>query len=72
MQNLGIEKIDEFELELLQLISRETFYESFASMNTPDNMTRYLDEGFSIEKLTREFNNPNSVFYFARLARIWL
>ncbi len=67
MQNLGIEKVDEFELELLQVISRETFYESFASMNTPENMTRYLDEGFSIEKLTREFNNPNSVFYFARL-----
>ena len=67
MQNLGIEKVDETELELLQLISRETFYDSFASMNTPENMAQYLEEGFSVEKLTREFNDPNSAFYFAHL-----
>lgn len=67
MQNLGIEKIDETELELLQLISRETFYDSFASMNTPENMAQYLEEGFSVEKLTRELNDPNSAFYFAHL-----
>jgi ribosomal protein S18 acetylase RimI-like enzyme len=51
----------------LQSISRETFYDSFASMNTPENMNRYLEEGFSFEKLTREFNDPNSAFYFAHL-----
>ncbi len=67
MQNLGIEKVDETELELLQLISRETFYDSFASMNTPENMAQYLEEGFSVEKLTRELNDPNSAFYFAHL-----
>ena len=67
MQNLGIEKIDETELELLQLISRETFYDSFASMNTPENMAQYLEEGFSVVKLTRELNDPNSAFYFAHL-----
>lgn len=28
-------------------------------------MTKYLDEYFSVEKLTAEFNNKNSEFYFA-------
>jgi ribosomal protein S18 acetylase RimI-like enzyme len=30
-------------------------------------MTKYLEEGFSIEKLTTELNDKNSEFYFAIL-----
>ncbi len=30
-------------------------------------MAKYLDEGFSFEKLTSELNNENSEFYFAEL-----
>jgi len=30
-------------------------------------MKSYLDEGFSVEKLTSELNNKNSEFYFAKL-----
>lgn len=30
-------------------------------------MKKYLDENFSIEKLTDELNNKNSEFYFAKL-----
>ena len=67
MSELIIRDVSKDELELLQKISRETFYESFAAMNTPENMNRYLNEGFSIEKLTREFNDPQSLFYFAYL-----
>jgi len=67
MQNLKIEKIDESALELLQVISRETFYESFAPMNTPENMDRYLADSFSIEKLSGEMSDPNSAFYFAHV-----
>jgi ribosomal protein S18 acetylase RimI-like enzyme len=49
----------------LQKISRQTFYETFAEGNTAENMAKYLEEGFSIGKLTDELNDPDSVFYFA-------
>ena len=53
------------DLALLQKIGIETFYESFSSVNTEENMTQYLAEAYSLEKLTNELNNPNSSFYFA-------
>jgi len=53
------------DLAVLQQIGRETFYESFSSVNTEENMTQYLAEAYSLEKLTDELNNPNSSFYFA-------
>ena len=49
----------------LQSIGRATFEESFSSDNTLSNMEKYLEEGFSIEKLTHELKNKNSQFYFA-------
>lgn len=55
------------DLEELQKISRETFYETFAAFNTKEDMQHYLTENLSIEKLTTEFNNPSSEFYFAKL-----
>ncbi len=30
-------------------------------------MNQYLEEGFSVEKLTTELNDPNAEFYFATL-----
>ena len=53
------------DLAVLQKIGIETFYESFSSVNTEENMTQYLAEAYSLEKLTDELNNPNSSFYFA-------
>jgi ribosomal protein S18 acetylase RimI-like enzyme len=53
------------DLAVLQKIGIETFYESFSSVNTEENMTQYLAEAYSLEKLTDELNSPNSSFYFA-------
>lgn len=53
------------DLAVLQKIGIETFYESFSSVNTEENMSQYLAEAYSLEKLTDELNNPNSSFYFA-------
>lgn len=55
------------DLLTLQRIGRTTFSETFSDVNTEENMQKYLDEGFSIEKLTEELNNPDSIFYFAEL-----
>lgn len=65
MENIIIQKATLDEIEQLQKIGRATFSETFSSSNTEENMKQYLEEGFSIEKLTDELNNENSEFYFA-------
>lgn len=54
-------------LPLLQRIGRQTFQETFADVNTEEDMKQYLEESFSPEKLTRELSNPDSEFYLATL-----
>jgi len=61
-----ISKVLPEEINLLQQLSKQTFFESFSSGNTEENMTHYLEEGFSIAKLTRELNDENTTFYFIR------
>jgi ribosomal protein S18 acetylase RimI-like enzyme len=65
MENIDIQQATINEIFLLQKIGRETFFETFATGNTEENMKKYLEEGFSIEKLTSELIDPNSAFYFA-------
>jgi len=54
------------DLLILQEISRRTFYQSFASVNTPENMKSFLDHHYSKEKLSDEILNPDSNFFFAK------
>jgi len=49
----------------LQNISRKTFIETFAEVNSPENMTSYLAEEFSLDKLSTEILNPNIHYYSA-------
>jgi diamine N-acetyltransferase len=65
METINIKRIALNDIEQLQKIGRQTFYETFSELNTEENMNRYLEEGFSIEKLTIELNNKDSEFYFA-------
>lgn len=65
MHNLTISKVTLTDINRLQQISSRTFYETFAQSNTPENMENYLQQAFSVEKLTSEINNPNTEFYFA-------
>ncbi|KQB42882.1 Acetyltransferase [Flavobacterium daejeonense] len=50
----------------LQKVGKQTFQETFAESNSEENMNSYLEEGFSLEKLTQELNNENSEFYFVK------
>jgi len=65
MTNIEIRKGTLSDLSVLQNIGRQTFSETFAEGNTEENMKKYLEEGFSNEKLTAELKNPDSEFYFA-------
>ena len=53
------------DLQLLQEISKRTFYDSFAAANTAENMRFHLDNHFTMEKLTAEILNRDSKFFFA-------
>ena len=52
-----INKVSPDEIDILQKLSKQTFFESFSWGNTEENMARYLEEGFSIDKLSRELND---------------
>ena len=65
LNHIQIRKIDIDELNELQMIGRQTFHETFAEINTPEDMEKYLEESFHTDKLTNEIQNPNSEFYFA-------
>lgn len=67
MTNIEIIKVELKDIGRLQKIGRQTFYETFSDANTEENMTKYLDEGFSIEKLTTELTDKNAAFYFATI-----
>jgi ribosomal protein S18 acetylase RimI-like enzyme len=67
MESIDIKRVTLADLGELQKIGRQTFHETFSSGNTEENMKKYLEEGFSAEKLTAELNDKNSEFYFALL-----
>lgn len=67
MGSIEIRRVTLNDIDALQKISRKTFCETFSAVNTEENMTNYLKEGFSDGKLTAEVSNTNSEFYFASL-----
>lgn len=67
METIEIKRITVQELDQLKEIGRKTFHETFSESNDDENMTKYLDEKFSSDKLTEEINNTDSEFYFATL-----
>ncbi|WP_162428775.1 GNAT family N-acetyltransferase [Pontibacter pudoricolor] len=65
MHTIEIKRVTLTAIDQLQQIGRQTFSETFSAGNTEENMKKYLEEGFSVEKLTAELQNKNSEFYFA-------
>lgn len=68
MNEISIKRITVADLEALQKISRQTFFETFAVSNSEADMLNYLEQGFSDEKLLGELQNPNSEFWLASQA----
>ena len=67
MVGVEIIKVKKSELFALQMISRQTFKEAFSEDNTEEDMSLYLRESLSIEQLTKEIEDKNSAFYFAKV-----
>ena len=54
--------------KLLAEIGAQTFYDTFAADNTPEDMLAYLASSFSPEKQTRELADPRSIFLITEIA----
>jgi ribosomal protein S18 acetylase RimI-like enzyme len=65
MSSIKIRKATLSDLEAIQKISTQTFIETFAAVNTPENIANYVKDSFNSEQLTSELNNVNSQFYLA-------
>lgn len=52
------------DLDILRDFSRQRFFETFSAMNTQENMTSYLEEFFSTEKIRNGLTDANTAFYF--------
>lgn len=63
--DITIRKVTADDITRLQDISRKTFATTFASQNTEADIQKYLEENLSLQRLTAEFINPDSEFYFA-------
>jgi diamine N-acetyltransferase len=67
MEDFTITQVTHKDIDQLQKIGKQTFYETFAADNSEADMTTYLNEGFSIQKLIQELNDSNTEFYFVTL-----
>ncbi|MCP1997038.1 GNAT family N-acetyltransferase [Flavobacterium sp. HSC-61S13] len=65
MEPITIKQVALNDLAQLQQIGQQTFFETFSTGNTDQNMKDYLAESFALTKLTKELQNTNSQFYFA-------
>ena len=65
MNTIEIRKATVSDLETIQNISSQTFKETFAAVNTPENISNYVKESFNLKQLETELNNANSQFYIA-------
>lgn len=50
-------------LRALVRVARATYTETFATVNTPENLQAYLNAAFHPDKLRRELAQPESAFY---------
>lgn len=67
MEEIQVKQVTLHDIERLQKIGEETFFETFSAGNTEENMKKYLEEGFSKKKLTSELSSQYSKFYFATI-----
>lgn len=65
MNSIEIRKATLSDLETIQKISIQTFKETFAAVNTSENIANYIKYSFNMEQLTAELLNANSQFYIA-------
>lgn len=62
--NISIRKCTAQDLDMLRDYAIETFYQTFAHLNTAEDMKKYIEDSFNKDKLRCELQNPDSSFFF--------
>jgi GNAT superfamily N-acetyltransferase len=65
MSSITIRFATRLDAGLVADISRQTFYDSFAADNSPENMNKFMNEQFSRERLMDEVEAPGNIFLLA-------
>lgn len=66
MTTISIQQSTLQDLEALRSISIQTFTDTFAEFNTPEDMEQYLAATFNTDQLTQELSDPDVAFYLAK------
>jgi len=65
MSSISIKYAEPSDAELIADISRQTFYDTFAAVNTKEDMEKFMNEQFSRESLIKEVGAPGNLFLLA-------
>ena len=65
MNDISIKEATTAEAGLIADLSRQTFYDSFAADNTPENMDKFMNEQFTRENLMKEVGAAGNIFLLA-------
>lgn len=63
MDDIFLKKCTEADADEVRTLLAKTFSETFAHMNTPENMELYLNQAFDRERILEELRNQDSAFY---------
>ncbi len=55
------------DIDLLQTIGSNTFIETYAHQNTPENLKIYLEEKFTYNQILNEIQTPKTIFLLVEL-----
>lgn len=64
MNGIHFRKCEIEDLELLKKISISTFLNTYAHLNTEENVKKHVGHAFNDQQLTRELSHPDVLFYF--------
>ena len=65
MNEISIREATKADAALIADLSRQTFYDTFATENTAENMDKFMNETFTREKLMAEVGAAGSIFLLA-------
>ena len=59
MDGIILKKCTEEDADILRSLLAETFSDTFASMNTPEDMELYLNQAFARDRILEELRNQD-------------
>lgn len=65
MSEIKIRQANETDAALIASLSRETFYDTFAEHNTPEDMELFMEQQFSTPELMNEVVDSSNLFFLA-------